>query len=104
MTLRDGVPTTMAKSVDGEKQAGKTASKEKGEGEKDIEVTAVEEGIPAVDLECLDGGWRAWGVVIGVSGFLQWFKNVPDIVYVLLGCVHYSGDVWVCQCLGGMSL
>lgn len=32
--------------------------------------TAVEEKNSVVDLEYPDGGWRAWGVVVGTSWFL----------------------------------
>jgi hypothetical protein len=37
----------------------------------DDKFTAVEEEKLGVELEYPDGGWRAWGVVVGVSRFLQ---------------------------------
>jgi len=61
-TLDDAIPTLPHSS---EEKSTETPSKEMGVDE----FTAVEEG-SAVDLEYPDGGWQAWGVVVGVSGFL----------------------------------
>jgi hypothetical protein len=48
-----------------EKSTISAASKEMGGDE----VTAVKEEGSNVDLEYPDGGWQAWGVVVGVSWF-----------------------------------
>jgi hypothetical protein len=64
-TLHDAVPALPLPS-DEEKSPRTPVSKE---GESD-EFTVVEEEDPDVDLDYPDGGWRAWGVVVGVSSFL----------------------------------
>jgi hypothetical protein len=64
-TMQDAVSTHLHSSEE-EKSTRPLADKE-GEGD---EFTAVEVEDPDVDLEYPDGGWRAWGVVVGVSRFL----------------------------------
>jgi hypothetical protein len=41
-----------------------------GKNREGDEIIAVEEEKPGVELEYPDGGWRAWGVIFGVSRFL----------------------------------
>jgi hypothetical protein len=64
-TLHNAVLTPPRSSKE-EKTMRAPAGKER-EGD---EFTTVEEENSGVDLEYPDGGWRAWGVVVGVSKFL----------------------------------
>jgi hypothetical protein len=66
-TMQDAVPTLLHSSEE-EKSTRLPGDKE---GEDD-ELAAIEVVDPDVDLESPDGGWRAWGVVFGVS----WFPTV----------------------------
>jgi hypothetical protein len=60
-TLHDVVLTPSRSSE--EVKLGRTPAGKEKEGD------TVEEEKPGVDLEYPDGGWRAWGVVVGVSRF-----------------------------------
>jgi hypothetical protein len=62
--LQDTVPT-LPHSPEEDKSTRTPADKEGEDGR----FTAIEEEDPDVGLAYPDGGWRAWGVVVGVSRF-----------------------------------